>query len=84
MAALECHPRVTGGKKQTLGQLVSELGLPKPMDEALQKLWGFASEQGRHIQEGRDPRFEEAELVVTVASAVSLYLLNANERAKRR
>ena len=58
------------------------VALPPPLDTALHKLWGFASEQGRHIQEGREPRFEEAELVVTVASAVSVYLLRASGRAR--
>lgn len=80
MAALECVARdVTGQPSKTLGQIVSGLLIPKPLDTALEKLWGFASEQGRHIREGRDPRFEEAELVVTVAAAVSVYLLRAVE-----
>lgn len=78
MAALECVVRdVTGQPAKTLGQLIPELTMPKPMDVALEKLWGFASEQGRHIREGRQPRFEEAELVVTIASAVSAYLIRA-------
>lgn len=81
MAALECVVRdVTGQPNKTLGQLIPELTMPKPMDSALEKLWGFASEQGRHIREGREPRFEEAELVVTVASAVSAYLIRAMNR----
>ena len=81
MAALECVAReVTGQPNKTLGQLVGSLGIPKPMDTALEKLWGFASEQGRHIREGRSPRFEEAELIVTIASAVSVYLLRATQQ----
>ncbi|MHC2017680.1 AbiJ-NTD4 domain-containing protein [Methylobacterium sp. CM6247] len=80
MAALECVARdVTGQPSKTLGQIVPDLQLPKPLDTALEKLWGFASEQGRHIREGREPRFEQAELVVTVAAAVSVYLLRAVE-----
>lgn len=78
MAALECVARdVTAEPNRTLGQLVAMLGLPRPLDTALEKLWGFASEQGRHIREGRQPRFEEAELVVTTAAAVSVYLIRA-------
>lgn len=78
MAALECVARdVTGQQSKTLGQLIQSLGVPKPLDVGVEKLWGFASEQGRHIREGRQPRFEEAELVVTVAAAVSVYLLRA-------
>ena len=76
MAALECVARdVSADPNKTLGQLVSQLGLPRPLDTALEKLWGFASEQGRHIREGRQLRFEEAELVVTTAAAVSVYLI---------
>lgn len=75
MAALECVAREVDGSNDTLGKIIKRLGLPAPMDDALHKLWGFASEQGRHIQEGREPTFEEAELVVTVASSVSVYLL---------
>lgn len=80
MAALECVARdVTGQQSKTLGQLIQSLGVPKPLDIGVEKLWGFASEQGRHIREGRQPRFEEAELIVTVAAAVSVYLLRASK-----
>lgn len=81
MAALECVAREVDGSSDTLGRIIGRLTLPAPLDGALHKLWGFASEQGRHIQEGREPRFEEAELVVTVASAVSVYLLRHHARA---
>jgi hypothetical protein len=80
MAALECVAREIDGSSDTLGRIIGRLTLPAPLDGALHKLWGFASEQGRHIQEGRDPAFEEAELVVTVASAVSVYLLRHHQR----
>jgi len=77
MAALECVTRdvLKQSSKKTLGELISPLNLPKPLDIGLEKMWGFSSEQGRHLLEGRDPRFEDAELVVTVASAVCVYLL---------
>lgn len=79
MAALECVAREIDGSTDTLGQIIKRLDMPAPFDKALHQLWGFASEQGRHIQEGREPRFEEAELVVTVASAVSVYLLRRRD-----
>lgn len=82
MAALECVAREVDGSTDTLGKIIGRLSFPPPLDAALHKLWGFASEQGRHTQEGREPRFEEAELVVTVASAVSVYLLRAAGRAR--
>lgn len=81
MAALECVAREIDDSTDTLGKIIGRLSFPPPLDAALHKLWGFASEQGRHIQEGREPRFEEAELVVTVASSVSVYLLRAAGRA---
>lgn len=80
MAALECVGREVDGSNDTLGKIIKRLGLPAPLDEALHKLWGFSSEQGRHIQEGGEPSFEEAELVVTVASSVSVYLLRRRDQ----
>lgn len=79
MAALECVVRdVTGHPSKTLGRLISDhkdtLNLPRPLDQALEKMWGYASETGRHLVEGREPRFEDAELVVTVAAGVATYL----------
>lgn len=74
MAALECVAREVGATTDTLGPIIKRLNLPAPLDQAVEKLWGFTSQQGRHI-EGRQPQFEEAELVVTTASALSVYLL---------
>jgi hypothetical protein len=39
----------------------------KRLNNAIQKLWGYSSEFGRHIREGRDPGFAEAVLVVGLA-----------------
>ena len=79
MAALECVARDVGKSSATLGRVINDnaaaIGIQPPLDTALEKLWGYASEQGRHFYEGRkNPTFEEAELVVTVAAAVSVYL----------
>ncbi len=75
MAALECVARdVTGKPSKTLGALIGELDLPKPLDAALDKLWGYASQVGRHLAEGRNPEFDEAELVVTVSASICTYL----------
>ncbi|RWC37939.1 MAG: hypothetical protein EOS28_31385 [Mesorhizobium sp.] len=82
LAALECVAREYTATTSTLGPIVAKLNFPKPLDEAVHKLWGFASEQGRHLREGREPQFEEAELVVTVASALSVYLLRAKTRSE--
>lgn len=76
MAALECAARdVAGDPNATLGKLIPRLAVPRPLDDALTKLWGYASENGRHIREGTNPSAAEAELVVSVACAVSVYLI---------
>jgi hypothetical protein len=77
LAALECVMReASGDRKATLGTLLSryEGMVPSPLDQAVEKLWGFASEQGRHVREGRNPEPEDAELTVHVAAAVITYL----------
>lgn len=81
MAALECVARdVAGNSNFTLGDLIKrnpEL-FPKPLDQAIEKMWGYASETGRHLKEGKSPDFEEAELVVGVCGAVCRYLAKKN------
>jgi hypothetical protein len=77
LASLECVARtVTGDQKATLGTILARNpGLvPQPLNVGLEKLWGFASEQGRHLREGRTPEYEEAELAVQVSAAVGTYL----------
>jgi hypothetical protein len=83
MAALECVARdVAGQPGKTFGKIISDhcgkLNIPRPLDDALEKLWGYASETGRHLREGREPSFEDAELVVTVSAAVSIYLMRSH------
>lgn len=77
MAALECVAReACGNKKATLGDIMKKYPniLPSPLNEVIKKLWGYCSENGRHILEGREYEFEEAELVVFISSAVATYL----------
>jgi hypothetical protein len=82
MAALECAARVAcGDEKANLGDILKRYRdlLPRPLDEALAKLWGFASENARHIREGRAPTYDEAELVVMVVAGTCTYLARKNE-----
>jgi hypothetical protein len=84
LAALECVARdVTGDPRSTLGFILARNAglLPAPLDQAIEKLWGFASEQGRHLREGRVPSYEEAEIAVHVAAAVARYLSKRMTRA---
>jgi hypothetical protein len=77
MGSLECVARdLSGDTKATLGEILKRYPglLPKPLDEALSKIWGYASNEARHVEEGREPRREEAELLVGLAAALSTYL----------
>ncbi|MBS1652421.1 MAG: hypothetical protein JSU07_10460 [Bacteroidetes bacterium] len=77
LACLECVTReYTGDKKSTLGDLMKKYPgvIPSPLDQAVTKIWGFTSEQGRHLREGEAPEYLEAELVVEVTSAIATYL----------
>lgn len=77
LACLECVAReITGDKKATLGELIKKHPniVPKPLDTAIEKIWGFTSEQGRHLREGQAPEYLEAELVVELSAAIATYL----------
>jgi len=80
LAALECVARdVTGDSKATLGTILARHKnlVPRPLDQALEKLWGFASEKGRHLQEGQELEQNTVELAVQVAAATASYLVKA-------
>jgi len=77
MAALECVAAdVCGESGQTLGQVAKKHTdkFPPPLGEAVGKLYGFASERGRHITEGGEPDIKDVELVVGIAATVATYL----------
>lgn len=79
MASLECVAReVCNNPKATLGEIINQHKdlLPPPLDQAIAKAWGYASENARHIREGRAPSYEEAELIVGICALVSTYLLS--------
>lgn len=83
MAALECVAReVSGDPKATLGDILSRFSglIPKPLDKSIEKAWGFASEMGRHLREGRVPSFEEAELTLGLCASISTYLVKKHCR----
>jgi hypothetical protein len=89
MAALECTARVVAGiERATLGDLVQRhaaaLGIPRPLDSAIDKMWGYASEMGRHLREGRVPSREEAELLLGISAALVNYLLPRNRLQNQR
>ncbi len=76
MAALECVTRDVIGSKDTLGQLVQRNAgiFPPPIDQIVEKAWGYTSNYGRHLTEGMPPQFEEAELMVGISGVLCRYL----------
>lgn len=77
MAALECTAReVVGDRRATLGEIIKRNRnlFPRPLDEAVSKIWGFASDVGRHLREGCEPERAEAELMVGIAAVTCSYL----------
>lgn len=84
MGSLECLARdLTGMQKNTLGQILKRRPdlLPSPLDEALSQIWGYASNEARHVVEGRNPERAEATLIVGLVSAITSYLSAKVERA---
>jgi hypothetical protein len=87
MVALECVARdVSGAPKLTLGDIMKRYQelIPRPLDDVVSKAWGYASEMGRHLREGRLPDREEAELVVGLAATVATYLAAKSRDTKLR
>lgn len=81
VAALECLCReVIKDSKATLGKLINDNPniVPKPLDNVIKGIFGFASEQGRHLREGGAPKYEEAELVVHLCASICVYLTKKN------
>ena len=84
MAGLEATARdLTGQPNDTLGKLIPKLDIPKPLDAAVEKMWGYASNRGRHIKEGQVANTSDAELVVSVACAVCTFLVKRNEECNK-
>ncbi|MDG6004782.1 MAG: hypothetical protein E3K29_02910 [Candidatus Brocadia sp.] len=80
IAALECVARdISGEHKKTLGDIIGKIKIPQPIDKAIEKIWGFASNQARHIKEGTKPDFAEAELTVHLSAALISYLCEKNK-----
>jgi hypothetical protein len=82
MGSLECVARdLAGDSKATLGEVLKRYPglLPKPLDTALSQIWGYASNEARHVQEGRETSREEAELLVGLSAALSTYLVRKQQ-----
>jgi hypothetical protein len=85
--ALECAAReLSGDQRATLGQIIdrraADLGIPRPLDVAIERAWGYASEVGRHLREGREPSREEAELLLGLSATIIRYILQRNRQGQ--
>lgn len=77
VACLECVARdVVGESKMTLGDLIKRNRqiVPPTIDKIIEMIWGFSSEQGRHLREQGEPSYEEAELMLGLLASISTYL----------
>lgn len=80
LAALECAARDVSGETDTLGQLAKRDDIfPKPLNTAVEKMWGFSSEKGRHLLEGEEPDEDEAELLVGMSSVLASYIVKKED-----
>lgn len=82
MAALECLFReICNDSKRNMGDLIKIYRdrIPKPLDEVMERLFGFASNHGRHLNEGGVPTFKDAELTVHICASLIVYFKNLSE-----
>jgi hypothetical protein len=82
MAALEAIAReAAGDPNATLGAILKHHPdlVPKPLDTAIEKVWGYCSERARHAREGEIVCDDDAELIVCLAAAIGTYILNKTE-----
>ena len=82
MAGLECVARsMTENSTATLGEIIRSNRnlLPQPLDQAVCKIWGYASDRGRHLREDHLPEYNEAELIVGLSFIICFYLIQKND-----
>ncbi|WP_034958136.1 AbiJ-NTD4 domain-containing protein [Erythrobacter longus] len=79
LGALEATARYITGSNDGLAKLASQIGLPKPLDQALEKMWGFASNSGRHVSPTNQPTPQQAQLIVHLSSAYCRYLADTSK-----
>ena len=79
LGALESTARYIDGSEKSFGDLMMQIGVPKPLDTALAKMWGYSSNFGRHVSPTKVPSLNEATLVVHLSSAMCRYLVADRE-----
>ena len=80
MAALECTAKLIAGVEAgTLHDLLKsrKLNLPPHLSAMLDKAWGFASDRGRHVKEGKPVSYRDAELMLYLCEGMIVYVLRS-------
>lgn len=83
VAALEIVARDFSGDSRRLGEIAKAnplAMLPMPLDAATEKVWGYASEWGRHMKEGKVPTLDEAELVLGLCATLANFVARKKAR----
>lgn len=78
LAALEALAReFTSDVKSTLGEIIKKHPgtFPPPVDDAVTKLWGYASNEARHGKEKRNLELDEVLLLVGICATLADYLI---------
>ena len=70
---------ITEDPKKTLGEILNTYPdlLPKPLDDSVSKMWGYACEYARHVREDRDIERKEAQLILGISSTIITYLIES-------
>jgi hypothetical protein len=77
VAGLEAIVRKVSGRKGKRGRLskiIYDLPLPRPIQESLDRIWGYASEYARHGSEDKVIELDEAKFVVGLCVVSAAYL----------
>lgn len=78
LGALESAARYSHGSEKGFAEIVKLIGIPKPLDLALEKLWGYSSTFGRHVSPTNVPSEKDATLVVHLSSAFCSYIAGSS------
>lgn len=77
LASIECLLRdIFNLPNESLGDIVrrNRNNITSPLDVVIEKLWGYASNHGRHVGEGTEPTFEEAQFVLYTTSSIVTFI----------
>ena len=77
LASIECLLRdMFNASGESLGNIIknNRKKFTSPLDLVIGQLWGYASNHGRHVGEGTEPTFEEAQFVLYTTSAIITFV----------